>query len=120
MPKRVDKYHKERIEVLHKMFDILGINENNNTFLLHDLDNDQEKQNKILELESEIKRYFICGSWNCFKDPNIKRKYLSLIKNTMKTLDYNMIPTKINIKKDDNTFHSSAKYIIINNNIGLA
>lgn len=57
MPKRVDKYDKERLDVLHKMFEILGINENNNTFLLHDLDNDTEKQNQILELEPPMTEY---------------------------------------------------------------
>ena len=34
MPKTVDKYDKERLQVLHKIFNILGINENNNKFLL--------------------------------------------------------------------------------------
>jgi len=40
MPKTVDKYDKERLDVLHKIFNILGINENNNKFLLHELDSD--------------------------------------------------------------------------------
>jgi hypothetical protein len=115
MPKQVDKYDKERQDVLNKMFQILGINESNNKFLLHELDADIDKQNKILELEPDIKKYFICGKWGCFKDPTMKRKYLSFIKNTMKNMDYNLIATKINIKQDDNTFKTHTKYIVIKN-----
>lgn len=115
MPKQVDKYTKERQDVLDKMFSILGINEQNNTFLLHELDSNIEKQNKILELEPEIKKYFICGTWSCFTDPNIKRKFLSLIKNTLKHMGYNLVPTKINIKQEDNTYKTFTKHIIIKN-----
>jgi len=101
MPKQVDKYDKERKEVLNKMFQILEINESNNKFLLHELDADIDKQNKILELEPDIKKIFICGTWSCFKDPTIKRRYLSFIKNTMKTMGYSIISARRNVKVDD-------------------
>ncbi len=85
MPKVVDKYDKERLEVLHKIFNILGINENNNKFLLHELDNDKKKQEEILALEPEIKKYFICGKWSCFKN-EMKRIALSYIKHVVKDM----------------------------------
>ena len=85
MPKVVDKYDKERLEVLHKIFNILGINENNNKFLLHELDNDTKKQEEILALEPEIKKYFICGKWSCFKN-EMKRIALSYIKHVVKDM----------------------------------
>jgi regulator of sigma D len=86
MPKVVDKYTKERQEVLDKMFSILGINENNNKFLLHELDTDEKKQQDILNLEPEIKKYFICGKWSCFKNPNMKREALSYFKHVVKDM----------------------------------
>lgn len=101
MPKQVDKYTNERQDVLNKMFSILGINEHNNTFLLHELDSNIDKQSQILQLEPDIKKYFLCGKWNCFTDPNIKRKYLSLIKNTVKTMGYSIISARRNVKIDD-------------------
>jgi hypothetical protein len=55
MPKTVDKYDKERLDVLHKIFNILGINENNNKFLLHELDEDLKKQ-KLGKIDDGIKR----------------------------------------------------------------
>ena len=79
MPKQVDKYTNERQEVLNQMFQILGIDESNNKFLLHELDANVEKQNRILELEPNIKKYFICGKWNCFTDPTVKRSIYQLL-----------------------------------------
>lgn len=95
------------------MFQILGIGEKNNTFLLHELDTNVDKQNKILELEPDIKKYFICGKWSCFKDPEMKRRYLSFIKYVTKDMEYNMLSAKANIKKDDNTYIHDVTYHII-------
>ena len=113
MPKQVDKYNKERQDVLNKMFSILGINENNNTFLLHELDSNVDKQNKILELEPDIKKYFICGSWSCFRTPDIKRKPLSMIKCLMKDMGFVILSSRIKISNDDNTNTNLTKYNIL-------
>jgi hypothetical protein len=115
MPKQVDKYDKERLEVLSKMFQILGINESNNKFLLHELDADIDKQNKILELEPDIKKYFICGSWSCFRTPDIKRKPLSIIKCLLKEMDYVVLSSSIKVTNDDNTISNLTKYNILKN-----
>ena len=56
----------------------------NNKFLLYELDNDENKQKEILALEPEIKKYFICGKWSCFKNDNIKNKSLSIVKSLIK------------------------------------
>lgn len=113
MPKQVDKYTKERHDVLTKMFSILGINENNNTFLLHELDANIDKQNLILELEPDIKKYFICGTWSCFKDPDMKRRYLSFIKNMMKDMGYKLFSVRKFLKSDDNTSYRDTVYNVI-------
>ena len=113
MPKQVDKYTKERQDVLDKMFSILGINENSNTFLLHELDSNVDKQNKILELEPDIKKYFICGKWGCFTDPNMKRRYLSFIKNTMKDMGIEVYSVRKFFSSDDNTSYRDTVYHIV-------
>lgn len=113
MPKQVDKYTKERQDVLDKMFTILGINENSNTFLLHELDSNVDKQNQILQLEPDIKKYFICGKWGCFTDPNMKRRYLSIIKNTMKDMDIELFSVRQFFKADDNTSYRDTVYHIV-------
>jgi uncharacterized membrane protein YgaE (UPF0421/DUF939 family) len=59
MPKNVDKYDNERNELLQKLYNILEITPDNNNFSLKELDENIEKQKKIIELENDIKKYFI-------------------------------------------------------------
>ena len=96
MPKTVDKFIIERQDIIDKLSVILGFNDNNNMFSLHKLDNDIVKQNDIIALESDIKKYFICSNWTCFKNKNnIKRKWLSLIKYIFKNMNYNVSSSQL-------------------------
>jgi hypothetical protein len=116
MPKQVNKYIQERNDILNKLFSILGINESNNTFLLHELDSNIDKQNQIFELETEIKKFFLCGKWSCFKDPNMKRKYLSFIKHMMKDMGYEIFSVRKFFKNDDNTNYRDTVYNVVKKN----
>ncbi len=49
-----DKYQNEREEICNKIITILNLKEDN-TFLLCELDEDIEKQNKILEMKEITK-----------------------------------------------------------------
>ena len=117
MKTKTELYTEERLNILNKIFEILDINENNNTFYLGDLDADENKQNQILELEIDIKKYFVCGSWACFANDNIKRKVLSIIKNLMKAMNFNIIPKRKLIKKNDISYRDTIYYFIKNNSI---
>lgn len=113
MPKKVDKFDNERKEVLNKMFQILGINENNNMFSLHKLDGDQEKQNEIINLQDDIKKYFICGEWTCFKKKDTtKRIWLSMIKYVVKDMGYQIFTSRKNVNFDENIIHDTIYYLI--------
>jgi hypothetical protein len=57
MPKKIEKYETERKEVIDKLFVILNINDNN-TFYLHDIDNNINKQEEIMNLVHDVKKYF--------------------------------------------------------------
>ena len=114
MPKKVDNYDNERKSVLDKMFSILGINENNNKFLLHELDTNEEKQKLLLDLEPDIKKYFICSKWSCFKDPEMKRKALSYFKHVLKEMGLNIMITT-NVIKDNNDSKKRKIYHIVKN-----
>ena len=59
-----EKYHNEREEVCKKIISIIDLDENN-SFLLCDLDKDIEKQQKLLDLKEEIPKYFACSSFDC-------------------------------------------------------
>ena len=101
MKTKTELYMNERQIVLEKLLEILNINDKNKIFYLYELDNDKKKQNLILELEPDIKKYFNCCSWACFVKPTMKRKFLSIIKNIMKVMNYNMIAKRKLIKIND-------------------
>ena len=119
MKTKTELYTNERQIILEKIFEILNINENNNTFYLGDLDNDDKKQSQILELELDIRKYFVCGNWACFTNNNIKRKVLSIIKNLINDMNYNIIPKRKLIIKDDSQsrYRDTIYYLIKNNSI---
>lgn len=108
MPKKVNDCNQERNIVINKLFDLLNINENNNKFSLHHLDNNTELQENILSLEPKIKKVFICGTWSCFKNNDFKRKPLSIIKCIMKDIGYNVL----SIRKKTNGVRDTEYHIV--------
>jgi hypothetical protein len=103
MPKTVEQYTEERKETAKKMLSILGINEDNKMFSLQKLDEDLEKQKKIMDLIEEIKKYFLYSRWSYFgnKKKEFKRAYLSIIKYLMKDMNIKMYSTFVHKKIDD-------------------
>jgi len=83
-----EKYKLEREEICKKLIIILNLTENK-TFLLSDLDNDIEKQNKILDMKNEIQQYFAVSTISSFK-PNFvcKRPYLNIIRSILRMQNY--------------------------------
>ena len=110
-----DKYQNEREEICNKIITILELKEDN-TFLLYELDDDIEKQNKILELKEEIQKYFACSTISSFK-PNFdcKRPYLNIIRSILRKQNYNFIGNDYTIKVNDIP-KKTIKYIIFRNN----
>ena len=101
MPKNILKYENERNLILQKIFSILNISNINKIISLKEIDYDSEKQKKIYELESEIKKYFYTSHWTCFVKPT-KRKWLSMIKYIFKHTNVKLLAlqsTRINNNK---------------------
>jgi hypothetical protein len=114
MPKTIDQFTNERKEVVQKIFNILEITPINKMISLKKLDEDNEKQNKIIELETDVQKYFISSQWNYFKNKNrdfFKRRYLSLIKAVMKDMNVKMVSSVINRKIDDGNIKADTYYI---------
>ncbi len=84
MPKVIKpEDNAKREAILEKILEILGKKEGDTdvTFFLSKMDTDEESQNKIYELEQEIKKYYKAGAWTCFtKEKETKRKWLGMIK----------------------------------------
>ena len=89
----------KRQEIINKLLEILDINKDNDSFLLSVIDSDIDKQNKIYELEDEIRKYYICSHWACFCK-GTKRKWLSIIKYICKEHNKTIINYRKKIKGD--------------------
>ena len=109
-----EKYLTEREEICNKIITILDLKEDN-TFLLCELDEDIEKQNKIMDLKEEIQKYFACSTISSFK-PNFecKRPYLNIIRSILRKQNYTFIGNDYTIKIN-NIPKKTIKYIIFRN-----
>lgn len=87
MPKKIDQYDTERKQLLDRIFDILGISKDNNSFFLNDIDKNQTKIDQINALDIDIKKYFCISNWSAFKSKPIKRRYYSLLKSIFKDMN---------------------------------
>ena len=110
-----EKYLIEREEICNKIITILGLKEDK-TFLLCELDEDIEKQNKIMDLKEEIQKYFACSTISSFK-PNFqcRRPYLNIIRSILRKQNYNFIGNDYTIKIN-NCPKKTIKYVIFRNN----
>jgi hypothetical protein len=108
-----EKYQAEREAICNKIIEILG----DKTFILCDLDEDIEKQNKILELKSEIQQYFACSTISSFK-PNFqcKRPYLNIIRSILRKQNYTVVGNDIEIKQQNNSYKRTMEYKIFRDN----
>ena len=111
-----EKYNNEREEVCIKIINIVDLDVNK-SFLLCDLDNDIEKQQKILDLKEEIQQYFACSTISSFK-PNFecKRPYLNIIRSILKKQNYIVESGDYWLKHENGFMKRTIKYKIFRNN----
>jgi hypothetical protein len=111
-----EKYNNEREEVCSKIINIVDLDVNK-SFLLCDLDNDIEKQQKILDLKEEIQQYFACSTISSFK-PNFecKRPYLNIIRGILKKQNYVIESGDYWLKHENGFMKRTIKYKIFRNN----
>ena len=113
--KLCDKYKNEREEICKKLIAILKLDEDN-SFLLADLDADTEKQTAILTMKEEIQKCFACSEISSFKQNfECKRPYLNIVRGILRKQGYTFISTDIDIKIND-VVKRTKKYIIFRNN----
>jgi len=110
-----EKYNSEREELCKKIIGILELN--NNTFLLNELEENIEKQSKILSLKQEIQRIFECSTISAFK-PNFpcKRPYLNIVRSILRKQKYDFTGDDILIKQENGSYIKTMKYTIFRNN----
>ena len=103
-------YKQEQYELVNKIINILEL-DNENSIILYNLDNDQNKQNKILELIPEIRKYYSFSTIIGASEPTkAKRPYLSIIKQITKS-KYKINSYDYRIKQEDKEDIRTKKYI---------
>jgi len=103
-------YKKEQDEIICKIINILEL-DNENSIILYNLDNDKTKQNKILELIPEIRKYYSFSTIIGASEPTkAKRPYLSIIRQLTKS-KYKLNSYDYRIKQNENKDIRTKKYI---------
>jgi len=78
-------YKKEQDDLVDKIINILDL-DNENSIILYNLDNDENKQQQILDLIQDIRKYFSFSSIIGASEPTkTKRPYVSIIRQLTKS-----------------------------------
>lgn len=99
--KKKDIFKEERNILMDKIFTILKVRENNNILYYNDITEDQK--NKILELESDIKKYFRTATFPYYKDnkdkDNDNKNIMQLVKSLLKDENYTLGKMNVYVNK---------------------
>jgi len=112
--KKSDKYTNEREDTINRALEILQLDEDK-SFILYEFDKDIEKQNRIIELAIDIKRYFASSYWNGINDKNTVRPYLTIIRNLFKNHGFLFINKSFIYNTGENGKVKTTRYYIIKN-----
>jgi hypothetical protein len=109
--KKAIKYKKEQEEIIQKIITILDAT--NKTFILYDIDNDEEKQEQIYSLIDDIKKYFSSYNIGGLKEPErYKRTWLSIVRQLLKK-KYNVISGDLTITKNEEKIRTRIYTLIV-------
>jgi len=114
--KLCEKYKEEREKICERIINILQLDANN-SFLLCELEADQEKQEKIMSMKEEIQKCFAVSSITPFK-PNItttKRPYLNIIRAILRQQGYTFESKSQWMKIESGVFGRTMEYKIVKN-----
>ena len=109
MKKLSEKFKDEREAICDKIINILELI--NGEFILCELDENIEKQNKLLDLKPEIQKFFEVSTISTFK-PNFecKKPYLNLVRGILRKQGYTVESSDYWIKFENGLLKRSKKY----------
>lgn len=106
-------FEEEQRAILNKIYEIIGINETKKEFTLYELCSKPDSIKQIVDMKTDIRKFFSASHWACFKDKDYKsnNEYIVLIRNILKSLKikYTVVSTKI---KENNHFINTQLYKI--------
>jgi hypothetical protein len=106
---KTELYGKEQEDIKVELFALLRLDKNH-SIALYELQKDTEKQQKIMNLLPQIRKFFSVGSTNVFVTPErMERPWLSIVKHMLKS-DYEIFSKSVKFKKDEELI-STIRYI---------
>ena len=110
--KKSEKFKMERIAVYNKLMTILNYSQNE-YFILNDIDNNIDLQNKILDLIVDIRKFYSAsGCKGCSENRVCKRPYMSIIRYLLKQNNKTLYSTEIAIPICEKKYKKTKKYKI--------
>lgn len=105
MRTKAEVYKKEQDGIIDEIMKIIDLNDEK-TITLYELDNDKNKQTKLINLIPKIRKYYSFNNIKAVGEPKkIKRPWLSIIKQIPKS-KYKISRKDHRIKKDDKTIRT--------------
>jgi hypothetical protein len=86
---KAENYKNERQVFIEELEKKMGLDENNRTAILHDLENNEELKKYLKEKIPYIRKLYKSGSWNYFKTKDAC--IIGLLKSIFKTEKYNIM-----------------------------
>lgn len=116
MRTKKEVYGKDQEKIIDKIINIVFPDENKKKEItLYELDNDKEKQEEIMKLIPDIRKYFAFNNIKAVGEPEkIKRPWLSIIKQLTKT-KYKIEKKELRKMKNGKMFRTP-NYIFFNKN----
>lgn len=108
-PSKEQRYQKEREELIQKINSIIGIDDIRNSVYLYDLENNEILKEKLRELsETEIKKYYKCGTWSYYT--RNKKDVLVLLRNIYKDDGYEITMKQKTIERNNKKMRNTLYY----------
>ena len=107
-----EKYINEREKICDEIINILEL-DFDGCFLLSNIDEDIDKQNEIIKIKDNIKKYFAVSTISSFK-PNFecKRPYLNIVRSILRQQGYIFEGKDCEFKIGENLYQRTIKYKI--------
>ncbi len=106
-----EQYPKEREEICQKIINILQLDDKK-SFLLSELDENQDKQNAIIELKDEIQKYFAVSAMLVFMNgKECVRPALCIAKGILRQQGY-FFEGKSQSYKFDGGYNRTVRYFV--------
>jgi len=111
--KKTEKYRAECEAIVERLRTILELDADN-SFYLCELDGNEEKQRRILELVPEIKVCFGCKKWNNIDHEGQNRLFIvNLIKNVFKHENFLFLNKRVQYVAENNETKNTSRYYVI-------